>query len=62
MDFPISLTIEVPESLHQSLKSFLNRSPDWDQDRAMTAALSLFMMQQGVCQSAPKFAEALNAA
>jgi Protein of unknown function (DUF2811) len=54
--------IEVPESLHQAFKSFLDRSPEWDQDRAMTAALSLFMMQQRACQVAPKFAEVPNAA
>jgi hypothetical protein len=62
MDLPISLMIEVPESLHQSLKIFLDRSPDWDQDRAMTAALSLFMMQQRVSQPSPKFVGVANAA
>ena len=45
MESPISLMIEVPESLHESLKNYLDSRPDWNQDRAITAALSLFLMQ-----------------
>ena len=41
----ISIVTEIPESLHGSLKTYLDRHPEWDQDRAMAAALSLFLMQ-----------------
>ena len=45
MDCTISLMTEMPESLHSALKGYLDSHPDWDQDRAITAALSLFLMQ-----------------
>jgi hypothetical protein len=41
----VSLLIEVPEELHDSLKTFMAHRPDYDQDRAFTAGLSLFLMQ-----------------
>ena len=41
----ISLNVEVPESLHESLKNYLDSHADWDQDRAIAAALSLFLVQ-----------------
>jgi hypothetical protein len=43
----ISLQIEIPENLYDSLQTYLGKSPEWDQDRAMAAALSLFLMQNG---------------
>jgi hypothetical protein len=43
----VSLLIEVPEDLVESLQSFLDRHPGQDQDRVMVAALSLFLMQNG---------------
>lgn len=42
----ISLLVEVPEALHQVLKAYLEERPDWDQDRAVTAGLSLILLQQ----------------
>ena len=45
MDTPISILTEIPEELHQSLKSYLNTHPNWDQDRVFAAALSLFLLQ-----------------
>ncbi len=42
---PISILAEIPEDLHESLKSYLERHPDWDQDRVFSAALSLFLLQ-----------------
>lgn len=45
MDSSISLFVEVPETLHQSFQAFLDSRPDWDQDRVMSAALSLFLLQ-----------------
>lgn len=45
MDTSISLLVEIPEILHESLRSYLEMRPDWDQDRVITAALSLFLLQ-----------------
>ncbi len=45
MDTPISIFTEIPETLHQSLKSYLDNHPNWDQDRVFAAALSLFLLQ-----------------
>jgi hypothetical protein len=45
MDTPISLFVEIPETLHQSLATFLDSRPDWDQDRVFSAAISLFLLQ-----------------
>jgi hypothetical protein len=41
----VSIVSEIPEELHQSLKSYLEIHPNWDQDRVLTAALSMFLMQ-----------------
>jgi hypothetical protein len=68
MNLPISLTIEVSEDLHRSLRGFLDTRLDWDQDKAMTAALSLFLTQQAVDSTASRvymntmFSEVANAA
>jgi hypothetical protein len=43
----VSLLVEVPEELHESLQQFLDTHPQWNQDRAMSAALSLFLLQNG---------------
>lgn len=45
MDTSVSLLVEIPEILHESLRSYLEMRPDWDQDRVVTAALSLFLLQ-----------------
>ena len=42
MSNTLSILTEIPEELHQSLKSYLEQHPDWDQDRVFAAALSLF--------------------
>jgi hypothetical protein len=47
MNSTVSLLAELPESLHTALKRYLDGHPEWDQDRAITAALSLFLMQNG---------------
>ncbi len=41
----ISILAEIPEDLHESLKTYLEGHPDWDQDRVFSAALSLFLLQ-----------------
>lgn len=47
MQATISILAEIPEALHESLKNYLERHPDWDQDRVFAAALSLFLLQNG---------------
>ena len=45
MNTAVSIFAEIPEDLHQSLKSYLETHPNWDQDRVFAAALSLFLLQ-----------------
>lgn len=45
MNTTVSMLTEIPEALHESLKTYLETHPDWDQDRVFTAALSLFLLQ-----------------
>ncbi len=47
MNATVSILTEIPEELHELLKSYLEKHPDWDQDRVFTAALSLFLLQTG---------------
>lgn len=47
MNVTVSILAEIPEALHESLKSYLEKHPDWDQDRVFAAALSLFLLQNG---------------
>ena len=46
----VSLMVEIPESLHLSMQDYLNTHELWSQERVMQAALSLFLMQNGVNQ------------
>jgi len=43
----VSLLSQVPEPLHESLQAFLDTHPDWNQDRVFSAALALFLLQNG---------------
>ncbi|OCQ90309.1 hypothetical protein BCD67_21415 [Oscillatoriales cyanobacterium USR001] len=47
MNATVSILAEIPETLHESLKTYLENHPDWDQDRVFSAALSLFLLQNG---------------
>jgi len=47
MSMSVSILAEIPEELHETLQSYLATHPDWDQDRVFTAALSLFLLQNG---------------
>ncbi len=47
MNATVSILAEIPEDLHESLKGYLETHPDWDQDRVFSAALSLFLLQNG---------------
>ncbi len=46
----VSLMVEIPEALHVSMQDFLSTHEKWSQERIMQAALSLFLMQNGVNQ------------
>ncbi len=43
----ISILAEIPEELHGALSCYLETHANWDQDRLFTAALSLFLIQNG---------------
>jgi hypothetical protein len=61
MDTNISLCVELPESLTEALGNFLDSRTDWDQDRAIQAALSLFLMQNGSGTAARTYMETMFA-
>lgn len=42
----ISLNVEIPESLHQQLKSYIDAHPNTDQDQAIVCGLSLLLSQK----------------
>ena len=44
----VSLSVEIPEDLHSSVQHYLEVHSGWSQDRLFCAALSLFLMQNGV--------------
>ncbi|MEO0396661.1 MAG: DUF2811 domain-containing protein [Cyanobacteria bacterium J06656_5] len=46
----VSLMVEIPEELHLSIQDYLTTHELWSQERMMQAALSLFLMQNGVNQ------------
>lgn len=47
MSTTISILADIPEELHDTLQGYLDTHPDWDQNRVFSAALSLFLMQNG---------------
>ncbi|MBE9059585.1 DUF2811 domain-containing protein [cf. Phormidesmis sp. LEGE 11477] len=48
MQQTVSLSVEIPEELHTSIQQYLDVRSSWSQDRLFCAALSLFLMQNGV--------------
>ena len=44
-DSIVSAEVEIPELLHAAMMAFLESRPDWDQPRVMSAALSIFLLQ-----------------
>lgn len=51
MNTTVSILAEIPEELHESLKSYLDTHSSWDQDRVFAAALSLFLLQNANSQT-----------
>ena len=43
MDCTISLQVEIPESLHEKLKTYLDKHPSKNQDDAIKDGLVLFL-------------------
>lgn len=50
----IKLEIEIPESLHEALVTFMESHPNWDQPRVMSAALSMFLLQNRTNDKEPR--------
>ncbi len=48
MQQSVSLSVEIPEDLHVSVRHYLDVHSSWSQDRLFCAAISLFLMQNGV--------------
>ena len=48
MQQSVSLSVEIPEELHLSVQNYLDVHAGWSQDRLFCAAISLFLMQNGV--------------
>lgn len=44
----VSLSVEIPEDLYTSVQHYLDVHSGWSQDRLFCAAISLFLMQNGV--------------
>jgi hypothetical protein len=42
---PVSIVIEMPGELYEVLQGFTESNPNWTEDRAITAALTLFLLQ-----------------
>jgi hypothetical protein len=47
MNATVNIFTAIPESLHDSLKIYLEEHPDWNESRVVTAAISLFLLQHG---------------
>ena len=48
MPVSVSLMVEIPEDLYVSIQDYLETHEMWSQERMMQAALSLFLLQNGV--------------
>ena len=44
----ISFHSQVPKSLNEAMKTFIENHPNWDQYRIIQAALSGFLLQNGI--------------
>jgi Protein of unknown function (DUF2811) len=48
----ISSIAELPAPLSQHLQTFVEQRPDWTQERILSSALSMFLLQNGVSDRA----------
>ncbi|WP_019500857.1 DUF2811 domain-containing protein [Pseudanabaena sp. PCC 6802] len=46
----VPIILEIPKDLRDRLRRFVDSRPEWDTERAVTAAISLFLTQQGGCR------------
>jgi len=47
MSATVSISIKIPHTLHEPVKGYLAAHPDWDEERLLAAAVSLFLLQNG---------------
>ena len=45
---PLLFPDELPSPITQHLQTFAEQRPDWTQERILSSALSLFLLQNGV--------------
>jgi Protein of unknown function (DUF2811) len=45
MNATVNIFTDIPETLHECLKNYLEKHPEWDEKRVLTAAISLFLLQ-----------------
>ena len=44
----ISFQTEIPKSIQQAMKVYIEKHPNWDQYRLLQAALAGFLIQNGI--------------
>ena len=44
----ISFQTEIPKQIHQAMKIYIEKYPNWDQYRLLQAALAGFLIQNGI--------------
>tara|TARA_B100000965_G_scaffold399039_1_gene418205 strand:+ start:905 stop:1168 length:264 start_codon:yes stop_codon:yes gene_type:complete len=44
----ISFQTEIPKSIQQAMKNYIDKHPNWDQYRLLQAALAGFLIQNGI--------------
>ena len=44
----ISFQTEIPKSIQNAMKNFIDEHPNWDQYRLLQAALAGFLVQNGI--------------
>ena len=44
----ISFQTEIPKSLQEAMKKYIEQHPNWDQYRLLQAALAGFLLQNGI--------------
>ena len=48
----LSFIAELPAPISQHLETFVKQRPDWTQERILSSALALFLLQNGVSDRA----------